>query len=54
MTKDLKGWGFQQIGELAQMVVCGTWKSEESQCLGSLSSGGNILMLDFFSSLVIL
>ena len=41
------------MGELAQMVACRALKSET---LGSLPSGGrgNILLLNFFSSLVIL
>ena len=39
--KDLKGWDFQQIVELAQIVACRAVKWE-------VPSGGNILLLDFF------
>ena len=49
--KDLKGWDFQQKGELAPIGAC---KAVKSEVLGSFPSGGNILLLDFFSSLVIL
>ena len=46
MTKqDLKVCDFQQIGELTQIVACRAVKSE---ALGSLPTGGNILLLDFF------
>ena len=54
LHKDVNCWDFQQIGELAQIVACRTWMSEESQCLGSLPGGGKILLLDFFISLMIL
>ena len=48
LQKDLKGWDFQQMGELAQSVACRTWK------FGLTSQWGNILLLDFSNSLVIL
>ena len=48
LQKDLKGWDFQQIGELIQIVACRTVKLE---ALGSLPSGSNTLQLDYFSSL---
>ena len=49
---DLNCCDFQQIGELAQTVSMQDSKFREA--LGSLTSGGNILLLAMFSSLVIL
>ena len=51
MTTQVKGLDFQHPGELAQAGACREVKSE---ALGSLPSGGNILLLDFFSFLIIL
>ena len=45
LYEDLKVWDFQQIGELAQTLVCRAVKSE---ALVSLPSEGDILLLVFF------
>ena len=45
LHKDLKIWRLLANRKLAQTVACRAWKSE---VLGSIPSGGNILLLFFF------